>query len=158
MFLFNFFLTKVILSLFFSFLVSFFFIKYFLFFCNKYKIYGTLRKNNIKKKNIKIPIMGGIIILINFLFISFIFVNLLDINILMLVLFFVFNFFIGLLDDLLKIYFQNSDGLSILQKFFLQNLFIFFYIYFLFFKNIYINDEKIFFLNIFFKKYFYCIV
>ncbi len=158
MFLFNFFLIKVILSLFFSFIVSFLLIKYFLFFCNKYRIYGVVRKNFISKKNIKIPIMGGIIILINFLFFSFIFINLFDLNILMLILFFVFNFFIGFLDDLLKIYFQNNDGLSILQKFFLQNLFIFLYIFFLFFKNNYINYEKISFLNIYLESYFYCII
>ncbi len=153
-------MIKILLSFFFSFFISFFLIKYFLIFCNKYNIYGINRKININNKIIKkknIPTMGGFIIFINFILISLIFLNWYNISILILILFFIINFIIGFLDDFLKIYFKNNKGLSILQKFFLQNLSILFFIYFLVHKNIYVSFEKIYFINFYYINYFYYI-
>ncbi len=140
----NFFIIKVVLSLFFSFFLSFFITNFLLFFFKKYEIFQIIRKNNSNKyfKNYKIPSMGGISIFLNFIFLSFIFVNWLDIHILILILFFILNFFIGFIDDFIKIYFKNCDGLSIFQKFFLQSLSIIFFIYFIVINNLYFNKNN----------------
>ncbi len=134
---------RILLSFFLSFFFSYFFGKYFLFFLNKNKIYHNVRdlnlKNNFNKSNI--PIMGGLIIIFSFLLTSFIFVNWIDINIFILILFFIFNVFIGFLDDFLKVYKKNSDGLSIFYKYLLQSLISILFIFFLLnFKINYSND------------------
>ncbi len=130
-FLRNIFVIKSLFSLFFSFIFSFFIIKFFLFFFKKYKIFQVIRKNDSNKysKKYSIPSMGGISIFLNFIFLFFIFVNWLNIYILILILFFILNFLIGFLDDFLKIFLKKCDGLSIFQKFFLQSLSIFIFIY-----------------------------
>lgn len=51
------------------------------------------------------------------------------------------NFLIGFLDDFIKIFFKNCDGLSILQKFFLQNLSIFIFIYLMNFFNFFLVNN-----------------
>ncbi len=135
------FFNKFFLSLFFSFFVSFLVIKYFLFYLKKYRVFQIIRKNNSNKffKKNTIPTMGGISIFLVFFFSMLIFVNFFDIHILILILFFILNFLIGFLDDFLKVYFKNCNGLSILQKFFLQNLSILIFIYLIISNNLYFD-------------------
>ncbi len=156
-FLVNFFLNIFFLSLIFSFFLSFLIIKYFLYFFKKYKILQMVRKNNLNKffKKKYIPTMGGISFFLVFLLSTFIWVNFLDIHILILILFFVLNFCIGFLDDFLKIYFKNCDGLTILQKFFLQNLSILIFIYLIVLNNLYFDISDIFYIKNYYYRYLY---
>ncbi len=135
------FLNNFFLSLFFSFFLSFLMIKCLLFLFKKYQIFQIIRKNNSNKffKKKTIPTMGGISIFISFFVSLLIFVNFFDIHILILILFYILNFLIGFLDDFLKIYFKNCHGLSILQKFFLQNLSVLIFIYLIILNNLYFD-------------------
>ncbi len=143
-YLINFFCNKFFLSLFFSLFLSFFSIHYLIFFFNKNKIFQVVRKNNSNKffKKKYVPSMGGISIFLVFFFLMFFFVNIFDIHIFLLILFFILNFLIGFLDDFLKIYLKNCNGLSILQKFFLQNISIFIFIYFIIVNNLYFDIHE----------------
>ncbi len=132
-------------------------IKYFIYFFKKYKILQIVRKNSINKsfKNNYIPTMGGISIFLVFLLLVFFFINFLDLHILVLILFFILNFCIGFLDDFLKIYFKNCDGLTILQKFFLQNLSILIFIYLIILNNLYFDINSFFYIKYYYRYFYY---
>ncbi len=138
----------------FSFLFSLFFGKYFLFFLKNMNVYQNNRLCNHKdnfNKNYT-PTMGGIIILFPFITIIFFFLFFMSFFSKILFCFFLLNMFIGLLDDYIKCFIKNSNGLSILEKYFLQTIVNFLFVYFLLFKmNLNVNylyyiNNKIFYL------------
>ncbi len=148
-----------IIPFFLSLISSFFLIKYFIYFLNKNNFFQKSRfiipSNHILKKNI--PTMGGLIILLCFFLIFFLFFyRIYNFDIFILFLFFIFNSLIGFLDDYMKCFILNSNGLSIFNKFILQSFTSFFYIYYLY-KYSFLNLNI--FLNIlnykFNMKYFY---
>ncbi len=138
----------------FSFLFSLFFGKNFLFFLKNVRIYQNNRlsnhKHNFNKNNT--PTMGGIIILFPFIVIILFFLFSMSFFFKILFCFFLLNMFIGLLDDYIKCFVKKSNGLSILEKYFLQTFVNFLFIFFLLFKmNFKINyffyiNNKIFYL------------
>ncbi len=134
----NLFFFNVFIPFFLSFIFSFFFIKYFIFFLCNLNVFQNIRifipKNHFFKKNI--PTMGGISILFSFFFIFYIFFyKKYNFDILILILFFVLNSLIGFLDDYLKCFVKNSNGLSIFNKYILQSFFSFLYIYYLYYYS-----------------------
>ncbi len=146
------------ISFFFSFIIS----NYFIFILNKYKFYQNNRifipRRHLLKKNI--PTMGGIIILIPFLLLSIIFIDFNNKSILFLFLFFIFNFIIGFIDDYIKCFVFNSNGLSIINKYLLQSFLIIIYIIYLFnIKNNFLYNYFFFIFNFFINiKYFYLLL
>ncbi len=155
---FLFFLNPFFLSL----ILSFFFIKYFIFVFNKYKFFQNLRiiipNNHILKKNI--PTMGGLIILLCFFLIFFLFFyKIFNFDIFILFLFFILNALIGLLDDYIKCFILNSNGLSIFYKYILQSLISFLYIYYLYnYSFLNLNNYFIIFNYKFYINYIYFIL
>ncbi len=115
------------LSLFFSSILN----KFIIYLFNKYSILQPVRlgiplNHEYKKKT---PTMGGIVIIIVFLLFCFLYIKLNNFYIFWVFLCFIFNFIIGFVDDFLKIFIKNKQGLSIIQKIILQSCFSFFLIY-----------------------------
>lgn len=104
-------------------------------------------KSHYLKKNI--PTMGGIIIVLFFLFFYIIFFNIFNKSILFIFLYFMLNSIIGFLDDYIKCFVSNSNGLSIFKKYLLQSFITIIYIYILYNINIF-NFKK-------YKFYFFLI-
>lgn len=137
LFFFNFFLP-----FFLSFLISFDLINYFIFIFNNLNFFQNIRSflpsNHILKN--RIPTMGGLIILFSFFLIFFLFFyKLYNFDIFILFLFFILSALIGLLDDFMKCFILNSNGLSIFYKYILQSFLSILYIYYLYKINIFLN-------------------
>ncbi len=126
-----------------SFIISFILNKYLIFILNKFKVYQNVRivryKYNIYKNNV--PTMGGIIILfiLFFLLLFFFIIKVLNIYIFNIFIFFILNSLLGLLDDYIKCYSVNCNGLSILNKYCFQSFISILYIYIIYNNNFYFN-------------------
>ncbi len=140
---------KTLLALFFSFFISLYFSNYYLAFCKRYKIYQPIRKDinldHCRKNNT--PTMGGIIIIISIFLTSLLFLDWSNYYVILLFYVLFSNFLIGSLDDFLKVFFENSCGLSILNKYILQSFFSFIFIYLYYGNNIFLNIIKLPFFN-----------
>ncbi len=136
----NFYINYILLPLGISFIVCMFLNNFLIFYLNKYKVYQNKRlygPENQKYKK-KIPTMGGGLILLFFIFflIYYIINEVINIYILNLIIFVILNCLLGLLDDYIKCYVNNSNGLSILNKFLIQFILSIIFVYFLY-RNYY---------------------
>ncbi|MBR2141377.1 MAG: phospho-N-acetylmuramoyl-pentapeptide-transferase [Rickettsiales bacterium] len=118
-------MNAILGSCFLSFLISFFGIKYLIFLLNKYQEFQPIRTDGPKfhlLKKAKTPTMGGIVITISILTNILLFCNLASPYVQIAICIILTFSIIGLLDDVVKVFFKNTDGFAGAKKLVLQLL------------------------------------
>ncbi|WP_246208506.1 phospho-N-acetylmuramoyl-pentapeptide-transferase [Enterobacteriaceae endosymbiont of Plateumaris sericea] len=128
---------RAIISLLTSFFISLYIIPYFIIFFKKKKYSQVIRldgpKSHLNKNNI--PTMGGIIILISFLISVLLWSDLYNPYLWYVLIIVIFYALIGFIDDYYKIILNNSIGLVVYKKIFLQTIITIIIITFFYMNN-----------------------
>ncbi|QCI19791.1 MAG: phospho-N-acetylmuramoyl-pentapeptide-transferase [Buchnera aphidicola (Brevicoryne brassicae)] len=131
---------RAVFSLLTSFFINLYIGPYFIYFFRKIQKYQTIRKNGPKTHYLKnkTPTMGGLFIIISIIFSIFLYCDLSNRYIWYIMSILLGYGLIGFLDDYKKIKNENSQGLTIIYKYFLLSIFALGIIYI-----IYNNSENI---------------
>ncbi|ANZ22445.1 phospho-N-acetylmuramoyl-pentapeptide-transferase [Buchnera aphidicola (Diuraphis noxia)] len=142
---------RAIFSLLTSFFINLYIGPIFIYFFKKIQTYQTIRHNGPKTHYLKnkVPTMGGLFIIFSIMFSVLLYCDLSNNYIWYVVSILLGYGFIGFVDDYKKLKYQNSQGLTVLCKYFLLSILALGIIYI-----IYINNKTLFFteLNIPFCK------
>lgn len=131
---------RAIFSLLTSFFINLYIGPYFIYFFRKIQKYQAIRQNGPKTHYLKnkTPTMGGLFIIISIVFSTFLYCDLSNKYIFYVISILLGYGLIGFLDDLKKIKNKNSQGLTLIYKYFLLSIFALGLIYI-----IYNDSEKI---------------